>query len=176
MIEYRYTSPENNFIEFRDDSSTTIIPVDETNRYYRNLIETGVEILPYVVDLQECRDKAVTEISLYIENLRSQVIVTNPGKILVYAYKPQIARQAMQGDVRSIELLRREADARGETVEQLAQLILYNEGAYTQIAFTMDAIEEEAQASIKVADTEAEINYAVEHAKEELLGLMSLLS
>jgi hypothetical protein len=171
----KFTNIERTCIEVIENGKSIFIPVDVNNKDYQRLVEMDVEIEEYQEPIDHCKQKANEEIRILAEKMRASAINDQPAKILVYEKKPEIAKGALAGDQECVALLQREANARGETVEELATLIVNNEKLWTIVAFELDAIEEEAQAAIEVADTIEEIQYAMNYASEEFMKAMSKL-
>lgn len=176
MKNVKYSNSEETSITAEIDGSIVSIPVSMDNRHYREIIDQEIEIDPFEEDLSAIQFQAKESIRIACEEQRASVINALPAKILVYQRKSEIAKAAIAGDQTALALLQREADARSESPIELAHVIVNTENAWTYVAFQIDAIEEEAQSAINVADTIEEVNYVVEFAKNELIKAMAALA
>ena len=115
------------------------------------------------------------DVTAFAENYRTRLANTSAGKLAEYRIKEEIARDPDAASQAELELLDREALARGITRIELIGQINAQTTAFRQIALLIGVVEAEANAAISAipdgaADIEAQLTAALSAAKSEAAG------
>jgi hypothetical protein len=95
------------------------------------------------------------EITAFAETYRAKLASTSAGKLAEYRIKEEIARDPASASVAELELLSREAKARGTNRKGLIAQINAQAAAYRQIALLIGVLEAEAGAAIDATPDDA---------------------
>lgn len=95
------------------------------------------------------------EVADFAEQYRSKLATTSAGKMAEYRIKEEIARDPASASEAELELLSREAKARGTNRTGLIGQINTQAAAYRQIALLIGALEAEAGAALAAITDDA---------------------
>ena len=116
------------------------------------LTEKGV---PTQVINAALKADAVRKIAEFAENYRARLATRSAGKLAEYRIKEEIARDPSAASQVELDLLSREAKARGTNRTGLITQISAEAVAYRQIALLVGALEAEASAAIDAVPDDA---------------------
>lgn len=133
------------------------------------LIDRGV---PASVVGAAVKAGALDEIQVFAESYRARLATRSAGKLAEYRIKEEIARSPDTASPSELDLLSREAKARGTNRTGLIGMINAQAAAYRQIALLIGALEAEAGAAITAipddaADIETQIHTVLGAAKAQ---------
>lgn len=121
------------------------------SRFHADLTARGVEIAAFQrwADLAAAKAGLGAEVEAIASAMRVAVAGTaDAGKLSVYQRKYDTAVRALANDAGAIAALTPEADARGETVAQLATLVKSLGDAWTAACLAIDAAYQAHKAAI----------------------------
>lgn len=116
--------------------------------------------------------KAKSQVALFAEEYRAKLATQSASKLAEYRIKEEIARSPDTASQAELDLLSREAKARGTNRTGLIGQINAQAAAYRQIALLIGALEAEAGAAITAipddaADIETQIHTVLGAAKAQ---------
>lgn len=119
------------------------------------LVEAGVEAAVIGAAIKADAKRQVAD---FAESYRARLATRSAGKLAEYRIKEEIARNADAASAAELDLLSREAKARGTNRTGLIGQINAQAAAYRQIALLIGVLESEAGAAISaIADDAADI-------------------
>lgn len=118
------------------------------------------------------KDYAKAQITAFAESYRAKLATRSAGKLAEYRIKEEIARSPDTASAAELDLLSREAKARGTNRTGLIGMINAQAAAYRQVALLIGALEAEAGAAIAAipddaADIETQIHTVLGAAKAQ---------
>ena len=128
--------------------------------YYESALALG-----YPADIAGAAIKgaAKAEVSAFAETYRKKLASSSAGKLAEYRIKEEIARDPAAASDVELELLSREAKARGTNRTGLIGQIAAQAAAFRQIALLIGALEAEAGVAIStIADDAADIETQIQ--------------
>ena len=120
------------------------------------LIRDGIPVSDIALSVSSLRAWAKQQIADFAEDYRAQIASTSAGKIAEYRIKEEIASDPDLAAKGELELISREAQARGVTLEELISLIKKQSAAYRKISLLIGTLEAEANAAISAIPDDAE--------------------
>lgn len=115
---------------------------------------------------------AKAEVAVFADGYRAKLASANPGKLAEYRIKEEIARDPSVASQGEHDMLVREANARGVSLEDLLADISAKATAYREIALLIGALEAEVGAAIAaipddIPDIETQIQNVLGAAKAQ---------
>jgi hypothetical protein len=163
----------------------TLLKLEHNDIVYNEVATARLADVPTVVIGAAVKAHAKLDITAFAETYRSRLANASATKMAEYRIKEEIARDPSSASEAELELLSREAVARGTDRAGLLGQISVQTGAFRQVALLIGALEAEANAAvIHIDDDDPDIETHVAQvlvaakgeAQEEYLKALALIA
>ena len=128
------------------------------------LISGGVEASEISLSVPSLKSWAKSSVAVFAESYRAMLATQSAGKLAEYRIKEEIARAPDAASQAELDLLSREAKARGTNRTGLLGQIAAQASGFRQVALLIGVLEAEANAAISsVSDEAVDATQQIEH-------------
>lgn len=134
--------------------------LEHAGRVYLNLstAELAAKGVPAEIIGAQLKGDAMLALQTLVDGARAKLASTSAGKLAEYRVKEELSIDPASADPAELDLIDREASARGMTREDLLALIAQRAAAFRQVALQVGALEAELKAALEaVPDTAVDI-------------------